>query len=213
MVDSLRLTEMFLSLQGEGEHTGLICYFIRTSGCDLRCRWCDTSYSWTGGKKYSIDSIIESIPSKVPLIQITGGEPLLQKEGVIQLIERLPNHKILLETAGHQSLEGLPKQTHIVMDIKLAGSNEQNHPFENNFQYIKPSDEIKFVIADRADYDSAKKWIHNYSLDQLCKILVSPVFGELAPVDLAKWVIQDRLPVRLQLQQHKFIWNPDQRGV
>lgn len=214
LTDTLRLTETFLSLQGEGEHAGLLCYFIRTAGCDLRCRWCDTDYSWTGGVKHSLDDIVAGIPEGVTLVQITGGEPLLQKEAVIELIKRLSaEYAVLLETGGHRSIEGMPAETHIVLDIKLPGSNESHHNFADNLPFLKSSDEIKFVIADRRDYEAARSWINEHRLHQVCKLLVSPVFGEIAPSDLAQWVIDDRLPVRMQLQQHKLIWDPNRRGV
>jgi len=211
---SLRLTETFLSLQGEGEHAGLLCYFIRTSGCDLRCRWCDTQYSWPSGPKHSIDSIIAGIPDKVSLIQITGGEPLLQKDAVIELMHRLtPAYKVLLETAGHQSLAEVPPEIHIIMDIKLPGSGEADHDFAANLNYLKSTDEIKFVIAGRSDYDTACRWMTDHQLADRCKVLFSPVWGETNPKDLANWIIADRLAVRMQLQQHKYIWGADTKGV
>jgi 7-carboxy-7-deazaguanine synthase len=214
VTDMLRLTETFLSLQGEGEHAGLLCYFIRTAGCDLRCRWCDTDYSWTGGVKHSLDDIVAGIPDGVTLVQITGGEPLLQRDAVIELMKRLlPGYRVLLETGGHRSIKGLPQEVHIVLDIKLPGSNEAHHDFAANLPFLKSSDEIKFVISNREDYEAARFWMAEHCLHQICKVLVSPVFGEIAPSDLAGWVIEDRLPVRMQLQQHKLIWGANRRGV
>lgn len=211
----LRLTETFLSLQGEGIHAGLPCFFVRTSGCNLRCKWCDTEYAFTGGEKVSLDEILDRLPLNIPLVQITGGEPLLQEEEVCRLIEELHlrKKKVLLETGGHLSIERIPRETHIVLDIKLPGSGESHHDFAANLPFLKSADEIKFVIVDRADYEAAVAWLRDYQLANKCDLLFSPVYGRMNPAELARWVVEDRLPVRMQLQQHKYIWHPEARGV
>lgn len=212
---SLRLTETFLSLQGEGIHAGLPCFFVRTSGCNLRCHWCDTDYAFTGGEKIPVDEILHRLPATVSLVQITGGEPLLQEEEVCMLIEELHarGKKVLLETGGHISIERVPRQTHIVIDIKLPGSGESHHDFAANLPFLKSTDEIKFVIADRTDYEAAVRWIREHHVEAVAELLFSPVFGRIAPAELASWVLADGLPVRMQLQQHKYIWSPTARGV
>jgi len=214
--DTLKITEMFLSLQGEGSHSGLPCYFIRTSGCDLRCSYCDTDYAFTEGRKLPVEEIIESIPDHVHLVQITGGEPMLQEKGVIQLINKIyadrKSCKILLETGGHRSLANIPDQVHIVMDIKLPGSGEENKVLLSNLNILKKTDEIKFVIQDRNDFLTAVNWIHEHSLTDTCQILMSPVYEKLEPDELARWILSERLNVRLMLQLHKIIWG-EKRGV
>lgn len=216
---ALKCHERYASLQGEGAHTGQPCFFIRTSVCDLRCRWCDTpeALSGIGASRLDIVELAREVPDWITLLQITGGEPLLQRDAVIALIELLTRapygKKILLETGGHRSLAGLPVQTHIVMDIKLPGSGEATHDFASNLKYLKSTDEIKFVIADRRDFDAALEWMREFRLAQLCGLLFSPVWGELALADLAAWILETQTPVRLQTQLHKHIWGGAARGV
>lgn len=211
----LSIIEMYTSLQGEGEHTGLPCFFIRTAGCDLRCTWCDTPYSWNGGKWASLSEILNSIPYSIDLIQITGGEPLLQRERVVELSHELHvlEKKILLETGGHRSLAGLPDYIHIVMDVKLPGSGEEHYNFSDNIQYLKKTDEVKFVIADRTDFESALHFIKLHSLERIARILISPVHGKIKPEELAKWTLDSKLKARMQLQLHKYIWGAEARSV
>lgn len=216
---ALKCHERYASLQGEGAHAGLPCYFIRTSVCDLRCRWCDTpeALGGAGASRLDIDEIARDIPAWIRLVQITGGEPMLQRDAVLALINLLTGaphaKKVLLETGGHRSLAGLPQATHIVMDIKLPGSGEANHDFASNLKYLKSSDEIKFVIADRRDFDAALQWIREFRLADLCGLLFSPVWGELNLADLAAWIMETQAPVRLQTQLHKHIWGGTARGV
>jgi len=212
----LRLAETYTSLQGEGSHAGLPCFFIRTGGCDLRCRWCDTPAALTGGQWHSLENILDLIPSQIPLIQITGGEPMLQEEAVVELSRILtgPGYgkKILLETGGHKNLAKIKDFAHIVMDIKLPGSGEEAHDFAFNFPLLKKTDEIKFVIAHRKDFEKAVEWIRIFQLDRF-QILFSPVWGEVKFDELAKWILAEELNVRMQIQMHKIIWGAATGGV
>lgn len=206
----LNFSESYLSVQGEGLHSGLLCYFIRTAVCDLRCTWCDTLDALSGGFWVSKSDILAEIPEEVELVQITGGEPLIQAEAIQELCVDLSNppynKKVLLETGGHRSLKGLPRSVHIVMDIKLPGSGEAKHDFMQNLKYLKYTDEIKFVIADRADYDAAVVLNQKHALNTKFQVLFSVVWGQLSLSDLAEWMIKDQLDVRLQTQLHKHIW-------
>lgn len=206
----LKVSEMYLTLQGEGSHAGWPCYFIRLAVCDIRCSWCDTPHSWSGGEWMSKHSILEKLPDHVSLVQITGGEPMLQIKRLQELmfdLERL-GKKILLETGGHRSLREVPDFVHIIMDIKLPSSGEQNHPFADNLEYLKSTDEIKFVIQDETDFQTAVEWIQGYELDRRHQVLISPVHG-MDLKKLAQWVVDAKLTVRMQLQLHKYIWGPD----
>ncbi len=213
----LKYAELYLSLQGEGKHSGLPCFFIRTAVCDLRCRWCDTPEALSGGEWISRDEILSAVPDHVELVQITGGEPLVQKDRIIELIEILsaaPHHKkVLLETGGHRSLAGLPESAHIVMDIKLPASGEGRHDFAANFQYLKREDEIKFVVADRNDFERAERWIREYRLEDVCDLLFSPAWDQLSLNDLAQWILDAKLRARLQTQLHKHAWGGEATGV
>ena len=213
----LRFAEMYTSLQGEGAHAGLPCFFIRTGGCDLRCKWCDTPDALSGGEWVSLDDILQAVPRHVSLVQITGGEPLLQRDRIIALAGVLSvapyNKKILLETGGHLSLADLPRTMHIVMDVKLPASGEADRDFAANFQYLKPTDEIKFVIADRRDFDAALDWLREYDLERRFQLLFSPVWDSLSLKDLAAWTLEAGVNVRLQTQLHKHIWGGEASGV
>ncbi|MCB1173108.1 MAG: 4Fe-4S cluster-binding domain-containing protein [Leptospiraceae bacterium] len=208
----IRIAELYGSIQGEGHHSGLRCFFIRTAGCDLRCQWCDSpsALQASSGRLYSIPEIVDQVPPDGPLIQITGGEPLLQIQAVLELIAQLrqerPRSKILLETGGHISLQPLPADIHICMDIKLPSSGEDQHDFRANLPFLKSADEIKFVIADYDDYVVMRQWIRADRLADYCAILASPAWGQLQPASLAEWILRDLLPVRMQVQLHKIIW-------
>ncbi|MCB1308574.1 MAG: 4Fe-4S cluster-binding domain-containing protein [Leptospiraceae bacterium] len=214
-VSELRISETYLSLQGEGKHTGWPCFFIRTAVCDIRCRWCDTPHALMGGDRVNIDQLIALIPDHVRLVQITGGEPLVQHGPVLEVIKKLEarGKKVLLETGGHRSLESVPATVHIVMDIKLPSSGEDRYNFAANLTYLKSSDEIKFVIADRSDFDCALQWMTEYHLADICEVLFSPVWDELELKELAEWILAAELPVRLQTQLHKHIWGGGTVGV
>ena len=213
MSGKLKIKEFFLSIQGEGLHQGLPCFFIRTSGCDLRCRWCDTEYAFTGGEKYTAEEIISRIPDRVDLIQITGGEPLLQEAAVIELIEKIPREKtILLETGGHRSIERIPEKVHIVLDVKLPSSGEEDHDFSHNFSYLKKTDEIKFVVGSLEDLEYARGIIKRYDLENAANILFSPVFNQIDLKEMAEWFLKSGIHARMQVQLHKIIWG-NQQGV
>jgi 7-carboxy-7-deazaguanine synthase len=208
--------EMYVSVQGESTHTGRPCAFVRLTACDLRCAWCDTPYAFTGGKKMSVDEVAAEVEKlRCPLVEITGGEPLLQPD-VIPLMEKLiaAGHEVLVETGGHLPIHKLPEQVVAIVDVKCPGSGEAGKMHWPNLDALRPHDEVKFVIKDRADYEYARDVVRTHDLASKAEaVLFSPVHGVLAPADLAKWLLEDHLPVRLQLQQHKYVWDPQARGV
>jgi 7-carboxy-7-deazaguanine synthase len=212
----LTIYEIYPSIQGESTHVGRPCVFVRLAACDLRCRWCDTPYAFTGGRKMPVGDVVaevERLGCKV--VEITGGEPLLQRD-VYPLIDDLlaRGHEVLVETGGHVPIDDLPDPVVAIVDVKCPGSGEAAKMHWPNLEGLSSHDEVKFVIADRADYDYARDVVSRYQLtDRARAVLFSPVHGELAPADLAKWIIDDRLSVRLQIQAHKYIWSPDARGV
>ena len=212
----LNISEIFCSIQGESTYAGLPCIFIRLAGCNLRCDYCDTTYSFESDISLSTNDIITKVKEYDPikLVEITGGEPLLQPE-VYQLIESLnkDGYTILLETNGSISLKNVPEYVIKIVDVKCPGSSEENSFLLENLEYInKEKDEIKFVLSDNFDYNWAKDFVMKYNLKDY-EILFSPVSEKLEPQDLAKWIIDDKLPVRMQLQLHKIIWDKDKRGV
>jgi len=212
---TLRLTEIFYSIQGESTYMGLPCIFIRTTGCDLRCEWCDTAYSFYGGEKWTITRILDHIqqwPCK--LVELTGGEPLLQKN-IPLLAEFLLEQKytVLIETGGHRDVSVLDQRVIKIMDVKCPKSGESAKNYWPNFAALQAKDQVKFVIRDRTDYDWAKDVIAKYDLEDGPHLLISPVFGVMDYQALAAWILQDGLKARMQLQHHKFIWHPDARGV
>jgi 7-carboxy-7-deazaguanine synthase len=212
----LTVNEIFHSIQGESTWAGLPCVFVRLTACDLRCSWCDTPYAFTEGSKRTVDEVLRDVEAcGCRLVEITGGEPLLQPD-VYPLMERLLDggFQVLLETGGHRSLEGIPAGVVTVMDVKCPGSRESQRMDWANFDRLRPRDEVKFVVQDRADYDFARRVIDDHALSgRVSGILVSPVHGVLDPKELAAWILADRLPVRLQLQVHKYIWGATARGV
>ena len=212
----LTVNEIYLSVQGESTHVGRPCVFVRLTACDLRCRWCDTPYAFTGGRKMSIDEIAGEVERHgTPLVEITGGEPLLQPD-VYPLMERLlaRGHGVLLETGGHVPIDEVPEPVVAVVDVKCPGSGEAAHMHWPNLEQLSPHDEVKFVIADRVDFDYAADVVGRFKLSECtAAVLFSPVHGELDPATLAKWILDARLPVRLQIQAHKYIWSPEARGV
>ena len=213
---SLTITEIFHSIQGESTRAGTPCVFVRLTACDLRCSWCDTPYAFTEGGKRSLDAAIAEVEGYgCPTVEITGGEPLLQEE-VYPLMERLlaSGKTVLIETGGHRSIERVPREVIKIVDVKCPGSGESQRNCWENLDRLAPHDEVKFVIKDRADYDYAVDVLRKYDLPKRCAaILFSPVHGVMDPKTLAEWMLADRLPVRMQLQLHKFIWSPTQRGV
>jgi 7-carboxy-7-deazaguanine synthase len=212
----LTVTEIFYSIQGESTRAGRPCVFVRLTACDLRCAWCDTPYAFYEGRKRSIEEVIADVEAyDCPLVEITGGEPLLQDD-VYPLMDRLvaAGRTVLLETGGHRPIDAVPRDVIKIVDMKCPASGEAGRNEWRNLEVIAPHDEVKFVIQDRADYEFAKDVIARYDLPERCAaVLLSPVHGVLDPKQLSEWLLGDHLPVRLQLQLHKYIWSPSTRGV
>ena len=212
----LTINEIFHSIQGESTHAGRPCVFVRLTACDLRCTWCDTAYAFTEGRKMSIDDVLADVESRgETLVEITGGEPLLQKD-VYPLMDALlaRGHEVLLETGGHVPLTSVPAGVKKIVDVKCPGSGEADRNHWDNLSLVGHDDEVKFVIKDRADYEYARGVVAERGLAaQVKAVHFSPVHGVMEPRQLAGWVLQDRLPVRVQLQVHKYIWSPETRGV
>jgi 7-carboxy-7-deazaguanine synthase len=212
----LTINEIFHSIQGESTHAGRPCVFVRLTACDLRCTWCDTPYAFAAGRKMTVDEAVQRVATyECAVVEITGGEPLLQQD-VYPLMDELlvAGHTVMLETGGHINVERVPPGVIKVMDVKCPGSGEEERNCWENMWRLAPHDEVKFVIRDRADYDYARDVVARYSLPGRCAaVLFSPVHGVLPPRDLAAWILEDRIPVRLQLQAHKYIWGADVRGV
>lgn len=208
--------EIYASIQGESTHAGRPCAFVRLSACDLRCSWCDTPYAFTGGTKMSIEEVVSAVEQlRCPLVELTGGEPLLQKDAVplmAQLVAR--GHEVLIETGGHLPIDALPADVVAIVDVKCPGSGESAKMHWPNLDVLRAHDEVKFVIKDRADYEYARGIVRERDLaSRVEAVQFAPVFGVLPAAELARWILDDHLPVRLQLQQHKFVWAPDARGV
>ncbi|MEZ4459567.1 MAG: radical SAM protein [bacterium] len=204
----VRLTEIFYSIQGEGRASGRPCVFVRLSRCNLRCTWCDTTYSFTGGEKRSIDDILEQVKSYgCQLVEITGGEPLLQPT-VHPLMTQLcdDGYTVMIETSGSLDVSTIDPRVHIIMDLKAPGSAEEGKNLYANVDHLKPTDEVKIVIKDRVDYDWAKAKVAEFDLGKkVAEVVFSPVHGEMDAHTLANWILEDQLPVRLGLQLHKFL--------
>jgi 7-carboxy-7-deazaguanine synthase len=212
----LTVNEIFHSIQGESTHAGRPCVFVRLTACDLRCSWCDTPYAFYEGRKMSVDEVIAGVDQYgCDVVEITGGEPLLQKE-VYPLMQRLldAGRTVMIETGGHLSADAVPEGVIRVIDVKCPGSGEAERMHWPNLDRLRPTDEVKFVLRDRADYDYARDVVARHRLAGRCAaVLFSPVHAVLEPRQLAEWILADRLPVRLQLQAHKYIWDPQTRGV
>ncbi len=212
----LTINEIYASIQGESTYAGRPCVFVRLTACDLRCSWCDTTYAFTEGRKRPLDEVVDEVLRlDCPLVEITGGEPLLQKN-VIPLMERLlaAGKTVMLETGGHISIEPVPDAVVKIVDVKCPGSGESAKMHWPNLELLAQHDEVKFVIKHREDYEYARDVVRRYRLDQrAAALLFSPVHGVMDPQQLSAWIIEDKLPVRLQLQLHKYIWEPTTRGV
>ena len=212
----LTINEIFHSIQGESTHAGRPCVFVRLTACDLRCSWCDTPYAFTEGHKMPLDDIIARVKAfQCPVVEITGGEPLLQKN-VYPLMQRLLDDglTVMLETGGHLSIAQVPPGVLRIVDVKCPGSGESHRNEWANMDLLTATDEVKFVIKDRADYDYAREVVATHRLiGRVAAVHFSPVHGVLDPKLLAEWILADRLEVRLQLQAHKYIWDPATRGV
>jgi 7-carboxy-7-deazaguanine synthase len=212
----LTISEIFHSIQGESTYAGAPCVFVRLTACDLRCSWCDTPYAFAAGIKRTVAEVVAEVMAfGCPLVEITGGEPLLQDD-VYPLMAELRDHglTVLLETGGHISVDRVPAGVVKIMDVKCPGSGESARNHWPNLDLLAPADQVKFVIRDRADYDFARDVVSRHALPAKCSaVLFSPVHDALPPPELASWILADRLVVRLQLQVHKYIWGPYARGV
>jgi len=212
----LTVNEIFYSIQGESTRAGRPCVFVRLTACDLRCSWCDTAYAFHEGAKRSLDEVIAEVERyDCPLVEITGGEPLLQDD-VYPLMEQLlaRGRTVMLETGGHRPITRVPRAVVKIVDVKCPASGEADRNDWGNLDALAPHDEVKFVVQDRADYEFARDVIARYDLaSRSAAVLVSPVHGVLEPRLLSEWMLADRLPARLQLQLHKYIWSPTMRGV
>jgi 7-carboxy-7-deazaguanine synthase len=225
------LIELYKSVQGESSFAGLPCIFVRLAGCNLRCAWCDSEYTFTGGKPFSEDEIVAQIEVLAPckLVEFTGGEPMLQARELLPLMERLleQNYTLMIETSGERPLADVPKAVHKIVDVKCPGAGSAANSFRiENLEALTKNDEVKFVISDRADYEFARNFIRAHALEKKGgEILLSPAFQKtpspqrtadnmaLDPRKLVEWMLEDGLPARLSLQIHKFIWEPQKKGV
>jgi 7-carboxy-7-deazaguanine synthase len=212
----LTINEIFYSIQGESTHAGRPCVFVRLTACDLRCSWCDTPYAFSEGRKRSLDEVLAEVErADCPLVEVTGGEPLLQEE-VYALMQGLLDRgkTVLLETGGHRSTARVPEPVVTILDVKCPGSGESHRNVWSNLERLRPHDEVKFVVKDRVDYEFAREVVARFGLaGRAAAVHLSPVHGELDPRELSSWVLADRLPARVQLQLHKYIWEPGTRGV
>jgi len=212
----ITVNEIFYSVQGESSYAGRPCVFIRLTACDLRCSWCDTAYAFHEGSKRPLESVLATVDEyDCGLVEVTGGEPLLQ-EGVYPLMRGLLERgkTVLLETGGHRSTARVPEPVVTILDVKCPGSGEAEHMDWTNLERLRGHDEVKFVVKDRADYEYARDIIGRYDLaSRAAAVHLSPVHGVLDPRTLSEWILADNLPVRVQLQLHKYIWDATTRGV
>ncbi len=226
----MQIIEIYRSIQGESSLAGIPCIFVRLAACNLRCVWCDSEYTFSGGKKMTAEEVLQEVARLSPggLVEITGGEPMLQERELVPLMERLLSrgYTLLLETSGERPLERVPEAVHKIVDVKCPGSGEGGTFFMRNLDWLTPKDEVKFVLADRADYEFARDFTRQHRLEaKVNSVLFSPAFlknpgsardasnCQLDPRRLAEWILEDRLNVRLGLQIHKFIWKPATKGV
>lgn len=214
--ERLRVNEIFLSIQGESTWAGRPCVFVRLTGCNLRCAWCDTEYAFYAGRQMDVSDIVEQVRGfGCDLVEVTGGEPLLQK-GIYALFEALLARgcTVMVETSGERDLSRVDPRVVKIMDLKCPGSGESERNRWSNLDYLTARDEVKFVIGDRHDYEWAREVTREHNLAaRVNAVLMSPVFHQLEPAQLAAWILEDRLPVRMQVQMHKHIWSPTARGV
>jgi 7-carboxy-7-deazaguanine synthase len=227
----MQITEIYKSLQGESTYAGLPCVFVRLTGCNLRCSWCDSEYTFQGGRKMEMEAVLDEVARLSPsggLVEITGGEPMLQEREVVPLMQRLLNdgYQVLLETSGERPLARVPAGVVKIVDVKCPNSGEGDTFFMENLEALAPHDEVKFVLSSRGDYDFAREFTRRHNLaERVNAILFSPAFRKdatggrdsshclLDPRELAEWMIADNVPARLGLQLHKFIWDPALKGV
>lgn len=214
MVNKLRITEIFYSLQGETNTVGLPTVFIRLTGCPLRCHYCDTAYAFKGGRMLSLEEILQQVKQyNTTLVTVTGGEPLAQ-QNCLPLLEELcnANYQVSLETSGAIDVSSVDARVVKIVDIKTPASGEEPRNLLNNLTYLNPHDQLKFVICDRADYEWSKQFLQEHNLQHNQQVLFSPSYQQLEAKELADWILQDQLLVRLQIQLHKYLWG-DQPGV
>lgn len=212
----LKVNEIYYSVQGESTAAGLPCVFVRLTYCNLRCTYCDTEYAFYDGKDLSISDIIDEVKKyNCNLVEITGGEPLAQMDECLELMKQLCDYgfNVMIETSGSLTIKDMDPRVKIIMDLKCPSSGMVKKNLYDNINYLKPTDELKFVIGNREDYDWTLDIINKYKLTNKCEILFSVVFGKLEPVQLVNWILEDNLKVRFQLQMHKFIWHPEKKGV
>jgi 7-carboxy-7-deazaguanine synthase len=227
----MQITEIYKSLQGESTHAGLPCVFVRLTGCNLRCAWCDSEYTFTGGHKMTLEEVLTEVERLSPnggLVEITGGEPMLQEREVVPLMQRLlqANYTLLLETSGERPLDKVPAKVIKIVDVKCPHSGEPDTFRIENLEVLQPHDEIKFVLSTRSDYEFARDFVARHNLPgSVNAVLFSPAFRKdasgrrdaahclLNPQELAEWMLADDVPARLGLQLHKFIWDPAVKGV
>lgn len=214
--DTLVIHEIYASIQGESSFAGLPCTFVRTTGCNLRCSWCDTPRAFYGGTRMAREDVLaRALATGTQLVELTGGEPLLQP-GVFPLLTELcdAGRTVLVETSGEADVARVDRRVHKIMDLKAPASGESHGNRWSNLEHIGPGDEIKFVLADRGDYEWMRTVIRELELERRTpNLLASTVFGRLATKQLVTWVLEDALPVRVQLQMHKYVWAPDTQGV
>jgi len=212
---SLKINEIYYSVQGESTHSGCPCIFIRLTYCNLRCSYCDTEYAFYDGKDMEITYIMSEIKQwDCNLVEVTGGEPLFQEECIDLLNELVnSNYEVMLETGGSLSISNVPKKVIKIVDFKCPSSKMVKKNLWSIVDDLQPHDEVKFVIGNRGDFDWAKDRITEYSLDKICTLLFSPTFGEIDPQQIVEWILADNLPVRMQMQMHKMIWSPEEKGV
>lgn len=214
--DVLLIHEIYASIQGESSFAGLPCTFVRTTGCNLRCSWCDTTQAFHGGEKLTRAEVLKrALAPGTPLVELTGGEPLLQA-GVVPLLRELcdAGKTVLIETSGERDISLVDPRVHRIVDVKAPGSGESHRNRYDNFAHLTARDELKFVLADRADYEWSRALLEREALsDKVRHVLFSPVYGALDPRDLVSWVLADALPVRVNLQLHKYVWGPTVPGV
>lgn len=211
----LRLIELYASVQGESLWAGVPCVFVRLAGCNLRCTWCDSTWTFTGGEHRSIDAVLDEVQAMgIRLVEVTGGEPLAHRQS-IPLMEGLlaRGHEVLLETSGSLDIAPVPEGVHIIMDLKAPDSGEVGANRWENLPLLRAKDNLKIVLASRRDYEWAREVVREHGLERVLPVFFSPAWGLLEPVELARWLVEDRLQVRMQLQLHKLLWPPETRGV